>query len=333
MAIAIVGMGAAPGLEPAARAQTSSEIALAKQWFSDGLAREEKGEFPAALDLFRRAAQIKKTPQILYHVGFCESRTGALVEALVDLDGAQAQARRAGVQDVVRAATAELELVKRRLPTLDVRVQGGAVPSRLLVDGTPVALTMLGAEMPLDPGDHTVTVELASGALVTRKATLAEGDRKRLDLEAPVAPLPAAAPAPAPPPAPAATPALASASAPPTAPTPGPAPAPASQASSLPWILTGVGGALVAGGVALVLVAHGKESTLDEACPTHTACDPSLSGTYDTARSLDAIGLAGGAVGLVAAGTGLTLLLTHPGDGGTTSATVGLGTVGLRGRF
>ena len=50
-----------------------------------GLAHEGEGKFGPALDLFRRAAQVKKTPQIVYHVGFCESRTGALVEALVDL--------------------------------------------------------------------------------------------------------------------------------------------------------------------------------------------------------------------------------------------------------
>jgi hypothetical protein len=83
----------------------------------------------------------------------------------------------------------------------------------------------------------------------------------------------------------------------------------------------------------LVVVAHGKEGSLDQSCPTHDNCDPSLSGTYDTARTLDAIGLAAGAVGLVAAGTGLTLLLTRPGESATASVAVGPGTLGLRARF
>src|ERR1700722_19240174 len=104
-----------------ARAQTPSEIAIAKQWFADGLSHEEKGEFAPALDLFRRAAQVKRTAQIVYHLGFCESHTGALVEAMVDLDGAAALARAAHASDVMTAAQTELAEVKKRVPSLAVR--------------------------------------------------------------------------------------------------------------------------------------------------------------------------------------------------------------------
>src|SRR5580658_373897 len=108
---------------------------MAKQWFADGLAREEKADWAAALDLFRRAVQVKRTPQIVYHVGLCESRSGGLVEALVDLDSAATLARTAHADDVVTAAKAELADVKARIPTLDVRVSGDAAPARFVVDG------------------------------------------------------------------------------------------------------------------------------------------------------------------------------------------------------
>jgi len=296
----VLGSFAVP--ERQACAQTASEIATARQWFADGLAREEKAEYAPALDLFRRAAQVKKTPQIVYHVGFCESRTGALVEALVDLDNAATLARAAHMDNVVSAAQAELADVNMRIPSLEVHVQGDASPARFVVDGTTIALSMLRTRMPLDPGEHTVTIEFASGTSATKKATLAERDVKTLELAPPAG----AAAAVTPLPVPAST-----------------EPAPASSASSdnpgasrsspaLAWVLVGVGGAATIGGAVVFLAARGKASTLQDACPSHTACDPSLEGTYNSAKTLDTVGLTLGAVGIAAAGIGVSMLLLRP---------------------
>jgi hypothetical protein len=301
------------GVERSAWAQTPSEIATARQWFAEGLVREEKGEFSAALDLFRRAMQVKKTPQIIYHVGFCESRTGALVEALVDLESAASLARAAHADDVVTAAQAELADVKKRVPTIEVREAGGAKAARLIVDGNAVALSMLRTAMPLDPGEHTVAIEYATGASSSKQVTLAERDARTVDLApAAEAPAPSAAPTPGAP----APGTLAPAAAPPsTAPTErGPA--------VLPWTLVGVGGALVVGGAALFVAARTKEASIHDACPSRTQCDPSLSSSYDTATLLNGLGIGLGVAGLAAAGLGVSLLVMHPSASATASLTV-----------
>jgi hypothetical protein len=310
-----------------ARAQTASEIATAKQWFAEGLAHEEKDEFGTALDLFRRASQVKRTPQIVYHVGFCESRTGALVEALVDLDSAAALGRAAHAEDVVTAARAELSEVQRRIPHLEVHDVGATRPARFVVDGNAIALSMLRTAMPLDPGEHTVTLEYASGANATQKVTLAERDTKTIEIGSPPAAAQASTSAPA-------TSATTVTSAAPATSLSSPI-ASSSQhaASTLPWIVVGIGGALAIGGGVLVGAAHAKESSLHDACPTRQGCDPALSGDYDTATTLNTVGLVLGAVGVVGLGVGVSMVVFRPSPSTSAALAVTPRGVDLTARF
>lgn len=287
---------------PLAHAQTPSEIATARAWFADGLAHEEGGDFAAALSLFRRAAQVKRTPQIAYHVAFCESRTGALVLALVDLESAATVARAAHADDVAIAVEAELADVRRRIPTLEVHDGSEGKATRLLVDGNAVSLAMVGTPMPLDPGEHTVTLELASGAKATKTVTLAERDKRTADLSpseggaSVVAPLP---------PPPIASPTLPPSNAIPTAPAP-------KSGKMLPWVTVGIGGALLAGGVGLFADAWVQEGNLHSKCPSMTNCPSNLQGTYSTAKTFDALGIGVGVAGVAVAGLGVSLLVFRP---------------------
>jgi hypothetical protein len=270
---------------------------------------------------------VKRTPQIVYHVGFCESRTGALVEALVDLDAATAIARAAHADDVVSAAQSELADVKKRVPTLEARLKGDpSTATRFVVDGSAIALSVLGTAMPLDPGEHTVTIELASGARVTGKATLAEREAKVVELVALEAPSPAAAPVPAPAPAPPPTsvPVTSSPSAPPMT---------EHRASTIEWVAIGVGAALTVGGASFFAAARVKEGSLNTACPSHTGCDPSLQGSYDTATTFNSVGLGLGAVGLATAALGVSVLVLRPSATTSTAIVVSPRGVGLTTSF
>lgn len=309
-----------------AHAQTASEVATAKRWFSDGLASEEKGDYAAALELFRRASQVKKTAQIVYHVGLCESRTGALVEALVDLDTASALARAtrtASADKVVQAAQAELAEVRTRTPSLEVRVGAADKADRLLVDGHSIALSMLGVAMPLNPGEHTVSVVLAAGTTVTKAASLVEHDAKVLDLSSPptpsgVVPVPAGPVEPLP-----ATPAP-----PPPAP-----PEPSRGSSPLPWVFVGGGAGLAALGATLFGIARADAGSLDSSCPSHTGCSSTLQSKYNTAVTLNGVGLAIGAVGIAAAGVGVTMLVLRPSASSSAALRVTPSGALLSGRF
>jgi hypothetical protein len=76
--------------------------------------RSKKVRFRRRTRRFRRAVAIKKTPQILFPVGLCEAKTGALVSA-GDLGRGNGQAEAIQVKD---AARAELTALGPRLPKL-----------------------------------------------------------------------------------------------------------------------------------------------------------------------------------------------------------------------
>ena len=102
-------------LSSPARAQSAEAIAAAKKDFADGIALEEQGKFAQALVKFRSVAKVKETPQILFHVGLCESKTGALVEATQTLRRAVDTAHAEGNDKVESAAQGELDAVEQVL--------------------------------------------------------------------------------------------------------------------------------------------------------------------------------------------------------------------------
>jgi hypothetical protein len=303
-----------------AHAQTTTEIATAKQWFAQGLKLEEAGSWKEALERFKRAAAIKKTAQIAFHIGLCEARSGALVSALVDLDRAASLARETHVPDVESAAQAEANDVRARVPTLQIDPPAGTTPVRVLLDGAVIALAMLRAPMPIDPGDHVVAVEFASGR-AEKKVTAVERDAIKVPVEPPAPD--SASTAAGPPP----SHELEYPEAPPPKAAP---PAPPSAARGKTAGFTLIGGsilAVVAGTVFWVLRGH-EISALDDACPSRKGCDPSLKEHDTNGRIYSTVGIALFGVGAVtlAAGGGILIF-----GGGSPNATARLAPAALPG--
>jgi hypothetical protein len=94
------------------------------------------------------------------------------------------------------------------------------------------------------------------------------------------------------------------------APVPEPvAPEPAESASPVPFVLLGVGGALVIGGAITGAIVLGKESDLKEACPSDRCSNPDDLDKRDSAHTLAIVTDALIAGGVVLAGVGAVLLL------------------------
>jgi hypothetical protein len=156
-------------------------------------------------------------------------------------------------------------------------------------------------------------------------------------------PAPSASAAPAAPSASAAAPSASIApapSAPPAASAPGPV-APSSEpqhgASPAPWILVGVGGAAVIGGVVLYGVGVSDVNSAVDACPTRSHCSSATADQGNRGRGLEVAGGLVGGIGIAAVGGGLLWhFLTHSTDGApapTVSFGPGGGSVSLAGRF
>jgi hypothetical protein len=76
-----------------------------------------------------------------------------------------------------------------------------------------------------------------------------------------------------------------------------------------------------------------KEGALHTACPTRTNCDPSLEGDYNTATTLNSVGIGLGAVGIAAAGLGVSMLVLRPAPSSDTAIVVSPRGVAFTGTF
>ena len=286
------------------RAQSPSEIASAKRFFTEGLALEESGQYAQALERFRRALAVKKTPQIAFHVGLCEAKTGQLVEALLDLERAEELAKTEKNTQVQSAAATELATLRPRVPTLELVLKAGAAPNRVLLDGQAVSSAALNATTPINPGEHEIVAEFASGNFV-RKLTIAEQEKARLEIDAPSA-TPPAAPASPPSAAPGPTPLDQNATSDQRA-------VPSASRDVLPWVFIGGGVLVTIGGFYMWKLRGDQIDTLDEICRARDQCPQNRAAEVDDEESkgslYSGLGITFWVAGAAAIATGGVLLL------------------------
>jgi hypothetical protein len=92
---------------------------------------------------------------------------------------------------------------------------------------------------------------------------------------------------------------------PPVAGAPDEASAHKGKGSAAPWVVAGIGGAALIGGVVMYVVGSGDISSALSACPTRTGCSPEVASQGNTGRSLKTAGAIVGGVGLGAVAAGL----------------------------
>ena len=316
-------------LSSPARAQSAEAIAAAKKDFADGIALEEQGKFAQALVKFRSVAKVKETPQILFHVGLCESKTGALVEATQTLRRAVDTAHAEGNDKVESAAQGELDAATARLPRLVLAVVGQ--PTSVEVDGQTV---VIDRPVPLNPGSHQIVAHYADGD-VTTNVTVAEGATAKVELAPPAAGGTAEPTGPV----------VSAPSQQNQNPVAAPHPAqvdrgtPKTHDDTLAWVLVGGGAALVVGGFVTWKLRGDQIDTLDSICPASDQCPRARESEVEDAKSKGSlystlsVGLWG--VGAAVLGTGGYLLLGSSSDSARVAPAVAPGVAGaqLSGRF
>jgi hypothetical protein len=302
-----------------ARAQ---DVAAAEALWNRGMADMEAGDYPKACPAIGESYRLDPRPGTLFTLAECEFRRGRLATAfarygdyLALLDALSPEKRaRQQAQGRDKAARDQRAALGPQVPeltlTLGPRAPSGAVVKR---DGVVLAEPSLGIALPVDPGEHVITLEIPGKPPSERRVTLAPREKKVLMLEeqepARAAPPPTPPP---PPPPPRPRPALA----PIAAPLPPPPPTPRSGPSAQKIAGYTVGGAGAAGvvvGAVLGGLTLAKKGTINAECRlvsgTHTCSQAGLD-----ARS-SAVALGNGSTASVIAGaalaaTGAALILT-----------------------
>ncbi len=309
---------------------TPGELHAARELFGKAEKDEEAGHWADALEKLRRAATVKMTPGIRFHIGLCEEKLGQLVAALNDYSGAETQARAEANKDVLDAVAEPVAALRARVPTLTVTVPADVKNAQVNLDGAALPTGLWGTPVPLDAGSHAVQATAAGRADFSTTVVLAEREGKTVEVKLPLPVTRSPAPSVASSGAPDRATALA---------TP-PPPAEPDERHHGPRgaavVATVAAIVLVGGGVASYMIADGKQSDAQTECLKQASCDD-LKGPIRTFDWL-ALGawVAGAGVGAVAIVLWATPAPIAPGAAPAESRAalvVGPGTVGLRGTF
>jgi hypothetical protein len=308
---------------------------LARRMADEGATLFESGQYEQARDLFHRANTLFPAPALELWEARSLNKLGRLVEAEERYASVKRYRVRPEDSEVVRAAvaeaTAEVDRLRKRIPTITIQLHGASPGDPAFVvqmAGKSLNPALIGLPIPTDPSAPTVIL-LHQNVEVTRETVvLKEGDRRVVQLEAS-------------PPAPAVSPHTLvpqpdverqsySAS---TAPGESADYRPWYQRRSTGWVVTGVGAASLAVGVTTGIIAVGKHTSLSQNCP-NGACPDAYSDELDSFHTYRTISTIGYAVGIVGLGAGITILALAPRSSsavanvslrvGTGAATVGV---------
>lgn len=298
----------------AARGASDQARYEARKLADEGQGLFDAGDYRGAVARLRDADARFPAPTIKTAWAEAHEKLGELLEAralyeriaseALDRD-APAEFREA--QAGARAAIARLD---KAIPKVAVELVGPRPPVlSLTLDRAAVSLS--DDPVRVNPGKHTLSIEMTGQPVETRRIELKAGETRRIQIHWAGAEKggSAAPPAPAPP------------------------PPPEGRSVAAPAIAFGVGGAglvvgAIAGGVAL-----SKMDEFRRRCGPELQCPASLAGELDGARVTGHVSTVGFAVAGAGAALGTLLLVLPSRRGGATGVRVGPGGVVVTGSF
>ena len=301
---------------------TTAELTAARELFDEGLKLEEKSQWQAALDKFRKVAAVKTTPAVRFHMGLCLENLGKLVDALNEFERAQSDAvsdPSPGGQTVQKSAPKHIAELRDRIPRVTIQIPEGAKDVAITIDGSSVSAAVIGTAIPLDPGSHTVRVTatgkvpfektfdlVEKGPATTVDVVLVEGATTTAGADT-ITPRPVGDDA-------------------------KDTPTTKGGAGPWPWIIGGVGVVAFAGAGFMYAKRSSTISDLDATCGgDRSKCPQSKSDVADSGKTYTTVGNVLLGVGAAALVTAVVLLIVSPSSSETKTAALKPGSISFGG--
>ncbi|HEY1954301.1 MAG TPA: hypothetical protein VGH28_01785 [Polyangiaceae bacterium] len=167
---------------PCARAQQLSDPQVAQALFDEARELMDKHDYARACPLLERSQKLDPGGGTLVNLALCWEDAGKLARANARFDEALSQARRDGRHDRETIALQHLDALAPRLPRLRLALREPVPNVVVQFDDFIEGPEVLGALTPVDPGPHHVRVS-AQGRLPWEwSGTLAEGERRELQV-------------------------------------------------------------------------------------------------------------------------------------------------------
>ncbi|MCA9586008.1 MAG: hypothetical protein KC657_11680 [Myxococcales bacterium] len=316
--------------------RNAADVETAREAYRQGLKMREAGDLRGALEKFRAAHALAKTP--ITGLELCKSHA-ALAQPVEAREVCLGVSRiPPSSEETARSAEARAEAakiaeeVKPKIGSIVVVLQGvppGRTPT-VTIDGRAVPPAALSEPRSVNPGTHEIVARIETGPEARSTVETREGEGRRVELTV-VAP---AAPPPPPPGGPAVPPGWQGGTEPP-------------PKKKSPLVSIGLGVAVVGGAAGLItgFVALNGKSSLDNRC-VDNKCGPAEHSALDSARTFGTLATvsfviagAGGALALVGLATSPSSTGAAPSKARTATLApqvhpyLGLGSAGVHGSF
>lgn len=287
-----------------ARTALAQDVAAADALFNKAIADMDAGRYDAACPALAESHRLDPRSGTLFAVATCNAKAGKIATASAFYDDylrgvadlpAAARAKHA---DRMKIARAELDKLRAQIPTLKLVLPApGPAGARVRRDGTELSAASLGVALPLDPGEHVVTLEVPGRAPAEHRFTVEKGQSKVVELA--VGRELSAGAAPAPVGNPAATP-----------PEPGPESSGGGRLVGA-YVAGGVGAAALIVGAVTGGLALSKKSVVSADCKG-LVCSHEGEQAVNAGRTLGTVSTVGFVVGAAGLVTGAVLFFTAP---------------------
>jgi hypothetical protein len=283
----------------------------ARELAQQGKAAFARGDFDKARDLFHRAYTLVPAPTLAVY----EGRALVKMKHLVEGEEAFVRALRTPIdkespeqfREAVQTADSELVALRPRVPKVTIVAKGPGAEHpglRVTVDGLAVKRALIGVEMSMNPGEHRLTANAPGGLEAQEIFTLAEKERRRVEVDVPEG-------APEVPVAPVAVPAQEHPGVE-TPPDPSGSRAGSTQ-RTVGLVIAGVGVVGLGTGLVTGLMATSKHSEAQEKCENNVCIEGSEGAdALDSFRMLRGISTIGYVVGALGLAGGAALYFTAP---------------------
>lgn len=302
-----------------AQEASAQDIAQARQLGGQAQAAFDAGNFAESEKLWNAAARLySQAPTLTLGLARTQAKLKKYVAAQesynkIIREWGNVASPPPAFKDALDAAKAEVGAMSAKVGTVVVTVEGPPSPV-VTIDGENVPAAALGLKRPVDPGQHAVKATAEGYKPADATFTVAEGGNAEAKLkmeksaDVAVAPIPAT--------------------------NPGEQPGAdtgsgggGSTQKTLAIVAFGVGGAGLVLGAVTGLIASGKASDLEKACPDKSACPADQKDNVDSYNTMGTLSTVGFIVAGVGGITGAILWFTAPKSGSGSAASARYATV------
>ena len=181
----VVALAVALAVPALAQAQSASEQALARDQFREGVRAAREQRWPDAVDAFQRSLELAPRPMTIMNLAGALAQVGRLVEAAEAYRMFLSEAQSGAAARVRGQAQAQLDALEPRIPHARLEIRGLLDSDTVTLDEYQLSAAAIGSALPVDPGEHTLTIlrEGAEPRVVT--FTAEEGVEAEVVLDAP----------------------------------------------------------------------------------------------------------------------------------------------------